>query len=135
MVGNILAFTYSMGLLSSRGLPKNAEVEFKKFNLPKKVPNPNGKNGGPSHQTTIKNTAADLESQGYKIIDYEYYVKTNGGYKNARYGDILVESPTGERIIIQVGKQTSGGLPVSRELKAIQDLQNAGYKVQFVPYN
>ncbi len=74
-----------------------------------------------------------MESKGFKV-ETEHYVKTSGGSKGSRYGDLLVTSPEGEQLIIQVGRQTKTGAPISREIKAIQDLQRAGYQVEFVPY-
>jgi hypothetical protein len=100
-----------------------------------KVPNPFGKAGGPLHQGKIQEVINDLQQQGYKLITKEAPIQTTGGFKNLRYGDALLESFIGEKIIIQIGKQTKGGLPISRERKAIQDLEKSGYKVQFYPYN
>lgn len=101
----------------------------------KKVPNPFGKNGGLLHQNKIKDISNLFKENGFNVT-LEKYIETPGGYKNARFGDILIKDPkTGEQLIIQVGKQTKGGNPVSREVKAIIDLSNAGYKVLFVPYN
>lgn len=101
----------------------------------KNVPNPYGKSGGLVHQGKIQEVAEKLRSQGYDVT-FEEYVKTPGGYKSARYGDVLVTNPeTGEQWIVQVGKQTQAGNPISRENKAIKDLESAGWKVEFVPYN
>jgi G:T-mismatch repair DNA endonuclease (very short patch repair protein) len=47
----------------------------------------------------------------------------------------VTDPNTGEQWIIQVGKQTKAGNPISRETKAIKDLESAGWKVEFVPYN
>ena len=101
----------------------------------KTVPNPYGKLGGPAHQEAIQNAADTLKKGGYDVT-FEERVMTPGGYKPVRYGDILAKDPeSGEQWIIQVGKQTKAGNPISRETKAIQDLMNAGYKAAFVPYN
>ncbi len=101
----------------------------------KHIPNPNGKKGGLAHQGKIQEIKTKYENQGYEVT-VEHYVKTPGGKKNARYGDLLVTDPkTGEQFIVQVGKQTKGKNPVSREAAAKADLEKAGYKVEFVPYN
>ncbi|WP_214659220.1 RHS repeat-associated core domain-containing protein [Candidatus Formimonas warabiya] len=101
----------------------------------KKVPNPYGRSGGPAHQGKIQDIKAKYEGQGYEV-KLEYYVKNPGGSKNARYGDLLVTDPkTGEQFIVQIGKKTKTGAPVSREAAAKADLEKAGYKVEFVPYN
>lgn len=101
----------------------------------KAPPNPYGKKRGPAHQQKIQDIADDLQNKGYDV-QFEKYVKTPGGHKGSRYGDILVtDLKTGEQWIVQVGKNTKSGNPVSRERKAIEDLRNAGYKVEFEPYN
>ena len=56
--------------------------------------------------------------------------------KSTRWGDLLIKSGENDKgFIAQVGKQTKAGNPVSREVKAIQDLESAGVKVEFHPYN
>ena len=113
---------------TTTGASKGTKVEGK-------GPNPNGKNGGSLHQGKIQETADKLKNEGYDV-SFEKYVKTPGGNKTSRYGDVLATNPeTGEQFIIQVGKQTKAGKPISRESKAIQDLENVGWKVEFVPYN
>ncbi len=100
-----------------------------------KVPNPHGKKGGPLHVAKIEALTKELKAKGYNV-KLEHYVETPGGHKNSRYGDILVTNKkTGEKWMIQVGKQTKKGNPISRESKAIKDLQNAGYRVEFEAYN
>jgi RHS repeat-associated protein len=101
----------------------------------KKVPNPYGKKGGPLHQGKIKEIAQELRKKGYKV-KFEDHIPTPGGFKDSRYVDIIVHDPiTKEKWVIQVGIQTKKGLPISREIKAIRDLEEAGYIVEFVPYN
>ena len=130
----ILTRSVDYGLQDTRALYSKIESGGTK-GTDKNVPNPNGKKGGLAHQQTIQSVTDNMRKQGLDV-QFEHYVKTPGGYKNSRYGDILVTDPqTGEQWIVQVGKQTKFGNPVSREIKAIQDLQNAGYNVQFVPYN
>ena len=103
----------------------------------KKVPNPNGKNGGPQHQNTIKKEAVNLKKDGYDIVDYEVPIETPGGTKTKRYVDVQgTNSKTGEIKQVQVGKQNKNGTPVSREVKALDDIHNAtGKRPDFVPYN
>ena len=95
--------------------------------------NPHGKKGGPAHQNTIHEISDNLESQGYSVT-YEYRVNTPGGVKNTRYIDIYATDGT-NTIAIQVGRNTSSGMPVSRERKALQDLIKAGIDAFFVAYN
>ena len=117
----------------------NGPSKAQKLLTPAKVvaknpPNPYGKKGGLAHQNKISEVATKLEKLGYDV-DFEHYVKIPlGGFKNARYGDIIATKGN-DTWIIQIGKKTKGGKPISRETKAIKDLQNAGYKVSFVGYN
>lgn len=61
---------------------------------------------------------------------------TPNGYKSSRYGDARVSKPeTNEDFIVQVGKQTKSGRPISREMNDITYLENVGAKVIFIPYN
>jgi RHS repeat-associated protein len=101
----------------------------------KKVPTPYGKKGGPLHQGKIKEVAKNLRHQGYDI-GFEAYIPTPGGFKKSRDADIIVKDPaTNKRWLIQIGKQIKKGLPISRELKAIKDLEKVGYIVEFISYN
>ncbi len=114
-----------VGSTTAKGLDKAEKI----------VPNPYGKNGGPLHQGKIREVAENLQKQGYDVT-FEKRVETPGGTKSVRYGDILATDPnTGEQWIIQVGKQTKAGNPIARESKAIKDLEDAGWKVEFEPYN
>jgi RHS repeat-associated protein len=100
----------------------------------KKVTNPHGKRGGPLHQGKIREVAKELSKKGY-VVDFEEYIKTPGGFKKARYADIIIEDPvTKKKWLIQVGKKTKKGLPISREMKAIKDLENEGWIVEFIEY-
>jgi hypothetical protein len=106
-------------------------------NVTKNVPNPYGKSGGPAHQAKIEDITGQMEDKGY-IVQPEFKVDTPGGYKPKRFADLLVTDPeTNDLWLIQVGKQTQAGNPVSRELKAIVDLENNNWKgkVFFIPYN
>ena len=94
--------------------------------------NPYGKLGGNKHQTLIGEIGDDLSERGYKVT-YEHRVTNIGGYKDTRYIDIYATKGY-DRIAIQVGRQTKGGLPVARERRAISDLESAGYGVLFIPY-
>ena len=95
--------------------------------------NPNGKKGGAAHQGKINEVGETLETNGYAVT-YERRVDTTGGYKNVRYGDIYASNGT-RSFIVQVGRMTSGGLPVARERRAMLDFLRAGFDVFFVPYN
>jgi len=98
------------------------------------VRNPYGRNGCPAHQEVISKAESLLQEYGC-TVQREFFVKIQNGYKSCRFGDLFVIEPNGEQWILQVGKQTLGGKPVSREVKAMVDLIKAGYDVVFLPYN
>ncbi|TDD60609.1 hypothetical protein E1293_45590, partial [Actinomadura darangshiensis] len=61
---------------------------------------------------------------------------TPGGFLSSRRPDILVERPDGSLYGINVGKQAArSGAPIKREAEALQDLENIGISMYFVPYN
>lgn len=103
----------------------------------KKVPNPNGKNGGEAHQKTIDKQEAKMKKEGFTETKREVKVNTPNGEKSKRYIDLEGKNPkTGEVRQIQVGKQNKNGTPVARERRAIDDIKEAtGVKPVFVPYN
>ena len=103
---------------------------------PKKVPSPNGKTGGPEHQAEVNRIAQDIKSRGLTPVR-EHRVLTPNGAKQSRYVDIVGMDNKGKVVEWhQVGRQTKGGLPVSRERTALSDIQKAmGVTPQFHPYN
>lgn len=103
----------------------------------KKVPNPNGKNGGEAHQKTIDKQEAKMKKEGFSETRREVKVETPKGEKSKRYVDLEGKNPKiGEVKQVQVGKQNQNGTPVARERRAIDDIHQAtGKKPEFVPYN
>lgn len=97
-------------------------------------PNPNGKKGGPAHQSTIDKEAQKLKAAGYSDISFENRIDITGGYKSKRFTD-LMGTKGNKEIHIQVGKATKAGIPVARERRALEDLLKAGIDAIFVPYN
>ena len=76
------------------------------------------------------------EYPGYNIRT-EIYVNTTGGYKSKRYIDIgVVDDEKNVIIGYQVGVGTKSGLPVAREVRALEDIANSigEGKVIFVTY-
>jgi RHS repeat-associated protein len=65
----------------------------------------------------------------------ERAIPTPGGYKGSRRPDILYKTPDGTVKGLNVGKTKVDGAPVSREAKAIQDLNAVGVETDFVPYD
>ena len=102
----------------------------------KAVPNPNGKNGGLPHQTTIENIKPK-STNGSMQTEYKY--NTPNGTKNYRYADKVEIVDEEVATIYQSGKVNKNGLPITRESKAIEDIMNSpdynGVPIYFMPYN
>jgi RHS repeat-associated protein len=98
------------------------------------VRNPWGKLGGPEHKEAINLLENEFKQIGYKV-QREVYSETPEGIKRGRFADLTVTNPNGNQFVIQVGRQTQSGAPISREMKALQDFRNLGMKAFFVPYN
>ena len=102
----------------------------------KKVGNPYGRLGGPAHQNKIQNVALDIENRGFQV-QAEFKIDTPNGAKLYRFADVVaIDIFTGLLVEIhQIGVSTKKGLPVSRERKAIQDIEIAtGQKVIYHSY-
>lgn len=105
----------------------------------KNPPNPYGKKGGPAHQTKINDIEKDIESRNLTPIKEQQY-DTNGGHNSKRYADVVGIDENGKIVEIhQAGKQNKNGTPVSRERKAIKDIENSknynGAPIHYHPYN
>jgi RHS repeat-associated protein len=102
--------------------------------------NPFGKKGGPLHQAKVAQVEAEVEARGLKAVR-ELKVDTPSGSKSARYVDVAGVDANGNVVEMhQVGRQTGGGQPVSRERQALDDIQKApgnptGQRPTFHPYN
>ena len=101
------------------------------------VRNPWGRPGGTEHQSVIKDVKDWYKARGIATTTTEPYIRIEGGLKGGRYGDVGVYGGNNGQLrsIVQVGKVNANGTPISREMKAIYDLNLAGYTVIFVPYN
>lgn len=131
--------TYTISLLryiSSTKDSKANEQVTPTDNSKKKVPNPDGKKGGKAHQDKVTEVEKDMETRGLETKK-EVEVKTPGGNKKKRYVDIEgIDPKTGKKEQVQVGKQNKDGTPVSRERKALDDIEQAtGSRPEFKPYN
>jgi RHS repeat-associated protein len=91
---------------------------------------------GIDHQTKVGQVVQDIKNRGLEPRQ-EHQVKTPGATKGARYVDVVARDANGKVVEMhQVGKQTKGGLPVSRERQAMDDIQKAtGTRPTFHPYN
>ncbi len=103
----------------------------------KAVPNPWGKLGGPEHRAKVAEIAEDVRSRGLEAVS-ELKVPTPGGEKGTRFVDVAGRDPATGKVVEmhQVGKQTKGGTPISREQRAINDIKKScPTEPCFHPYN
>jgi RHS repeat-associated protein len=104
----------------------------------KKIPNPNGRNGGPLHKEYIQRTIDQIASNGFSFKK-EYHIPTPGGKKSSRYIDVVaLDSNKNPFAYYQIGKITNSGRPVLREIEALNDLYCFGEiksHIFFIPYN
>lgn len=102
----------------------------------KKVPNPFGKAGGPAHQSKVEEVAAGVRARGMEAST-EHRVPTPGGCKSCRFVDVVGKNAEGEVVEMhQVGRRTKSGNPVAREVRALDDIQDAARtRPEFHPYN
>ena len=103
----------------------------------KLIPNPHGRKGGIVHQkgveTAKRKAEAEFKGQGVQVKT-EKMIKTPGGYKNTRYGDVVAFDQSGKPIkAYQVGDVTKGGKPVARERRALEDIRRSGVPAEFYP--
>jgi hypothetical protein len=92
-------------------------------------PNPNGRRGSPDHQAVMEQAQEDIVGRGL-VSKTEVRVKTPDGSKTERYADVGAYDPedvlfTNPLELHQVGVQTVGGLPVSRERRAFDDMMTS----------
>jgi RHS repeat-associated protein len=96
-----------------------------------------GRLGGAAHRAAVAEKAADITRRGLSPVQ-ELLVRTPGGERARRFVDIAAQHPgTGEVLeLYQVGRQTKSGLPVARERRALDDIEEAiGRRPRFIPYN
>jgi hypothetical protein len=106
----------------------------------KKVPNPWGKAGGPAHQAKVSEVIEEMESRGLTVKQEVPFAAGAGGPQKTRYADVVGFHPDGAMEVVQVGRQTVGGMPVIRERRALNDILESadlpgGSIVSFLPYN
>ena len=101
----------------------------------KVVPNPHGRKGGPAHRKGVKR-AVDRAKQQFSdcSVVEEGMVKTPGGVKSRRFGDVTVYKNGKPIRVYQVGDVLADGVtPISRERKAIGDILRQGVGVEVIP--
>ena len=79
-----------------------------------------------------KNNIGTVIAGGHKP---EILTRTPGGYKTGRRPDLLIKRNNGSLFGINVGKTSASGAPVTREIYALYDLEDAGIDMFFVGYN
>ncbi len=100
-----------------------------------------GKSGrgreSPEHKRKVQEVVSDIERRGF-IPKKEFAIATPFGKKSYRLADVVAIDSFTERVveIHQIGKTTSKGLPVPREVEAIQDIEMVmGLTVIYHPYD
>jgi len=93
-----------------------------------------------AHNQKIANRIDELETQGYQHLrggfKREEVVNIRGGHKLVRRPDITMQRPDGSLYRENVGRTTSAGNPVPREVRALDDLERAlGERPGFTPYD
>jgi hypothetical protein len=88
----------------------------------KKVPNPGGRLGDQVTRDTTKAVQAELEKLNFKCKTEQGFEKGLNGVKT-RFADIVATHvETMQTLIINIGKKLQSGLPISRERKALADI-------------
>ena len=96
-------------------------------------PNIYGRRVGLEHQRIVKTIYSHL---GGDKADIEHYIKIGEwGYKPTRHADIGVISNEKIEYAVQVVKTTASVFPVSREMRAMIDINRASVSVAFFSYN
>ncbi len=102
----------------------------------KRGPKPKGTG---AHNSKIVEIADDIEANNIGTViaggrKPEILIPTPGGYKSGRRPDILVKRSDGSYFGINVGKTAASGAPITREVQALYDLEDAGLPMFFVGY-
>ncbi len=122
-----LGKAYKAGKLADRAVDTTKAID-KATNVAKttkNIPNPFGSKGGLAHQAEVNKIAKNIESRGLEPVK-EFTIKDPITGKTRR-ADVVGRDPLTKEVkeIHQVGKETKLGNPISRERKAIIDVENA----------
>lgn len=91
----------------------------------------------PEHKRKVQEVMSDIKRRGFMPIK-EFAIATPFGKKSYRRADVVaIDSFTRQVVEIhQIGKTTSVGAPVPREIEAMQDIKIAtGLTVIYHPYD
>jgi hypothetical protein len=104
----------------------------------KRIPNPGGRRGSEAHREVVASAEAYFRAKGWTVVsggsEAERAIKVAGG--KTRYADLVLEK-NGKTLAIQVGRVTTKGQPVAREIRALKDIRGAGAydHVHYLPYH
>ena len=106
----------------------------------KRPPNPHGSRGGPAHRAKVESRVEELRARGHEHLGGgslpEEQIPTPGGSKTFRRPDITTRAPDGSIYRENVGRSTSGGRPVAREQRALDDIEAAaGQRPGYTSYD
>ena len=92
------------------------------------------------HNATIRARIRELKKDGHVHLGggskTEEVIPTPGGCKSCRRPDITTRAPDGSVYRENVGRATSSGQPVRREVEALNDIEHAtGQRPAFTSYN
>ena len=90
-----------------------------------------GRHGGEAHRNKVNQVKESLSNKGWSVSKAESRVYFNGA--KYRYPDIIAKK-NGITRFYQIGRVTSSGKPVAREIRALRDLGKVA-RTYFVPYN
>lgn len=127
---------YGQGLQKSRSSGKKEVTVEKKSTKEKTGSKPAGTGAHNKKIIEVADNVKDGEiiAGGGRLN--EKLIATPGGLKSGRRPDILVKQPDGSIYGINVRKTTASGLPITREIQPINDLEiYGGIKMYFVPYD
>jgi hypothetical protein len=133
-----------VGSLSSAGKRSKSDgtLGAKEGKGSKSPPNPGGKLGKPPHRAKVADRAGELEREGHTITGGggrklpEERIPTPNGDKSYRSPDITSVGPDGKIHRENIGRETQGGQPISREQRALDDIEGAtGQRPKFTPYD
>ena len=99
-----------------------------------------GSRGGLEHRAAIERRIEDLKAGNHEHVaggsKPEEVIPTPGGTNSSRRPDITTRAPDGSLYRENVGRSTQSGAPVSRERKALDDIERAtGQRPGYTPYD
>jgi RHS repeat-associated protein len=108
-----------------KGLGADLRIIGAVSRIERRVPNPYGKLGDPATRARVAQIVAEINARG-NIARQEYRIEIINGEKKLRFADIAEIDQQTKQVIRyhQVGETTKKGTPISRERKAIVDIES-----------